>query len=153
MMCKWLKDEVCVNGDCPAVADFCPVVNHPGVCRYEEMNENKIECWQCQYIDKETFKKSVEERYCKPCKAAKKDYNGCRCRACWVDDMLDDVECFQPADVAPVVRCKDCMHYLIVDEFEGGKRYMCKVNHFSYINSDGDMHYCSYGERKEDKAE
>lgn len=57
------------------------------------------------------------------------------------------------ADVAPVVRCKDCMHYLIVDEFEGGKRYMCKVNHFSYINSDGDMHYCSYGERKEDKAE
>ena len=59
----------------------------------------------------------------------------------------------QTADVVPVVRCKDCMHYLIVDEFEGGKRYMCKVNHFSYINSDGDMHYCSYGERKEDKAE
>ena len=41
MMCKWLKDEVCVNSDCPAVADFCPVVNHPGVCRYEEMDENK----------------------------------------------------------------------------------------------------------------
>ena len=56
-------------------------------------------------------------------------------------------------DVAPVVRCKNCTHYKIVDEFEGGKRYMCKVNHFSYINSDGDMHYCSYGERKEDKAE
>lgn len=49
-MCKWLKDEVCVNSDCPAVADFCPVVNHPGVCRYEEMDENKIECWQCQYL-------------------------------------------------------------------------------------------------------
>ena len=59
----------------------------------------------------------------------------------------------QTEDVVPVVRCKDCMHYLIVDEFEGGKRYMCKVNHFSYINSDGDMHYCSYGERKEDKSE
>ena len=41
MMCKWLKDEVCVNSDCPAVADFCPVVNHPGVCRYEEMDDNK----------------------------------------------------------------------------------------------------------------
>ena len=38
-MCKWLKDEVCVNSDCPAVADFCPVVNHPGVCRYEELDE------------------------------------------------------------------------------------------------------------------
>lgn len=56
-----------------------------------------------EYLDKETFKKSVEERYCKPCKAEKKDYNGCRCRACWVDDMLDEVECFQSADVAPVV--------------------------------------------------
>ena len=54
-----------------------------------------------------------------------------------------------PADVAPVVRCKNCMHYKIVDEFEGGKMYMCKVNQFSYINSDGDMHYCSYGERKD----
>lgn len=50
MVCKWLQDEVCVNGDCPAVADFCPVVNHPGVCRYEEMDENKIECRQCQYL-------------------------------------------------------------------------------------------------------
>nr|DAH86779.1 MAG TPA: DNA-directed RNA polymerase [Caudoviricetes sp.] len=54
-------------------------------------------------IDKEAFKKSVEERYCKPCKAEKKDHNGCWCRACWVDDMLDEVECFQPADVALVV--------------------------------------------------
>ena len=56
-----------------------------------------------EYLDKEAFKKSVEERYCKPCKAEKKDHNGCWCRACWVDDMLDEVECFQTADVAPVV--------------------------------------------------
>ena len=56
-----------------------------------------------EYIDKEAFKKSVEERYCKPCKAEGKDHNGCWCRACWVDDMLDEVDCFQTADVAPVV--------------------------------------------------
>ena len=56
-----------------------------------------------EYIDREAFKKSVEERYCKPCKAEGKDHNGCWCRACWVDDMLDEVECFQPSDVAPVV--------------------------------------------------
>ena len=57
-----------------------------------------------EYIDREAFKKSVEERYCLPCKAEGKDYNGCRCRACWVDDMLDEVDCFQTAaDVAPVV--------------------------------------------------
>lgn len=56
-----------------------------------------------EYIDREAFKKSVEERYCNPCKAEKKDHNGCWCRACWVDDMLDEVDCFQTADVAPVV--------------------------------------------------
>lgn len=56
-----------------------------------------------EYIGREAFKKSVEERYCKPCKAEGKDHNGCWCRACWVDDMLDEVDCFQPSDVAPVV--------------------------------------------------
>lgn len=35
-----------------------------------------------EYIDREAFKKSVEERYCKPCKAEGKDHNGCWCRAC-----------------------------------------------------------------------
>ena len=69
------------------------------------------------------------------------------------EECLCAIEEAPTIDAVPVVRCKDCMHYLIVDEFEGGKRYMCKVNRFSYINSDGDMHYCSYGERKEDKAE
>ena len=57
-----------------------------------------------EYIDREVFKKSVEEHYCKPCKAEGKDHNGCWCRACCVDDMLDEIDCFQPAaDVAPVV--------------------------------------------------
>lgn len=56
-----------------------------------------------EYISREAFKKSAEERYCKLCKAEGKDHNGCWCRACWIDDMLDEVECCQPADVAPVV--------------------------------------------------
>ena len=56
-----------------------------------------------EYIDRDAFKENVEERYCLLCKAEGKDYNGCRCRACWVDDMLDEVDCFQPAaNVAPV---------------------------------------------------
>ena len=41
--CKWLSDddqEICCNGECPAAADFCPCVNHPGVCRYEEAKED-----------------------------------------------------------------------------------------------------------------
>ena len=88
-----------------------------------------------EYLDKEAFKKSVEERYCKPCKADGKDHNGCWCRACWVDDMLDEVECFQPSDVAPVVRCKDCKH-----------RY--SDSWCEYVDDD-DNFYCAMGERKE----
>lgn len=64
-----------------------------------------------EYIDRGTFKKSVEERYCKPCKAEGKDHNGCWCRACWVDDMIDEVDCFQPSDVAPVVHGRWVSHY------------------------------------------
>lgn len=93
-----------------------------------------------EYIDREAFKKSVEERYCKPCKAEGKDHNGCWCRACWVDDMLDEVDCFQPADVAPVVRCKDCKYH-----------YDCGVHFCDRLGmdcpDDSDF-FCSYGERK-----
>ena len=34
--CKYCQDEICVNADCPMRADFCPVPNIPGVCRFEE---------------------------------------------------------------------------------------------------------------------
>ena len=34
--CKYCKDEICVNADCPMRADYCPVPDDPGVCRYEE---------------------------------------------------------------------------------------------------------------------
>ena len=34
--CKYCVDEICVNADCPMVADYCPVPNNEGVCRYEE---------------------------------------------------------------------------------------------------------------------
>ena len=63
-----------------------------------------------EYIERETFLKEIEERYCLPCKEEGKDYDGCRCRSCWVDDMCGDVICAPAADVAPVVRCRDCKH-------------------------------------------
>ena len=34
--CKYCVDEICVNADCPMRADYCPVPNDEGVCRYEE---------------------------------------------------------------------------------------------------------------------
>lgn len=41
--CKWEMDEVCVNAECPVRADFCPVMNYPGVCRFEERVEENEE--------------------------------------------------------------------------------------------------------------
>ena len=52
-----------------------------------------------EYIERETFLKGLEERYCLPCKEEGKDYNGCKCRACWVDDMRGDVIDAPAADV------------------------------------------------------
>lgn len=49
--CKWCVDEICVNADCPMVADYCPVPNDEGVCRYEErMPEPKITCLNCKHL-------------------------------------------------------------------------------------------------------
>lgn len=35
--CRWCKDEFCVNDKCPMCADYCPTVQYPGVCKYEEL--------------------------------------------------------------------------------------------------------------------
>lgn len=56
-----------------------------------------------EYIERETFLKDIEERYCLPCKEVGKDHNGFMCRACWVDDMRGDVIDAPAADVSPVV--------------------------------------------------
>lgn len=39
--CKWMKDEICVNADCPMVADYCPVADVEGVCRFEKRESGK----------------------------------------------------------------------------------------------------------------
>ena len=99
-----------------------------------------------EYMDKEAFKKSVEERYCKPCKAAKKDYNGCRCRACWVDDMLDEVDCFKPADVATVVHGRWMPFH---SEAAGDIQYCSACE----IGFDAKMAYCPHCGAKMDGGE
>ena len=52
-----------------------------------------------EYIERETFLKDIEERYCLPCNEVGRDHNGCKCRACWVDDMRGDVIDAPTADV------------------------------------------------------
>lgn len=41
MDCKYCQDEICVNADCPMCADFCPVADVPGVCRFEDRGDTQ----------------------------------------------------------------------------------------------------------------
>ena len=64
------------------------------------------------YIEREAFIEQKREQYCKDCARRKGTRNGkyktlyeigeAPCRACETDDMLNDVEDFPAADVAPV---------------------------------------------------
>ena len=47
-----------------------------------------------------------------------------------------------------VVRCRECTHYKICDEWKNGKRMLCEIHHHSYLDHDGDNHFCSWGQRK-----
>ena len=40
--CKWMKDEICVNADCPLVADYCQVADVEGVCRFEDREDKTV---------------------------------------------------------------------------------------------------------------
>lgn len=39
MDCIYNKDEFCTNDQCPMCADYCPVPDNEGVCKYEERKE------------------------------------------------------------------------------------------------------------------
>ena len=56
------------------------------------------------FISREATIKRIKEVYCVGCNS----YHGVRCRACGTGDAIDIIDDFPAADVAPVVRCKDC---------------------------------------------
>lgn len=67
----------------------------------------------------------------------------------WLPEMSEEeFNSFPAAGVAPVVRCRECAHYKICDEWENGKRMLCEIHHHSYLDHDGDNHFCSWGQRK-----
>lgn len=91
-----------------------------------------------EFIEREAFLEDVEKRYCLPCQEGGKDRNGCMCRACWVDDMCGEVIGAPAADVAPVVRCKDCQNL----RQSGTGWYCCE-----YGGTITPQDYCSRAER------
>ena len=35
--CEWLeRDEFCTNDECPYCTEWCPVTEHPEICKYYE---------------------------------------------------------------------------------------------------------------------
>lgn len=39
MECRYNQDEFCTNDQCPMCADYCPVPDYEGVCKYEDREE------------------------------------------------------------------------------------------------------------------
>ena len=64
------------------------------------------------------------------------------------EDTMHCIDNMPSANVAEVVRCRECTHYKICDEWKNGKRMLCEIHHHSYLDHDGDNHFCSWGQRK-----
>ena len=74
-----------------------------------------------KYISVEAFTASMQERYCKNCDRRKGMKNGklktiyaigdAPCRSCGIDDMLDDIDAYPPADVVS----RDCFNRILAE--------------------------------------
>ena len=96
-----------------------------------------------EYIEREALMRRIKEIHCAECDS----YHGVRCRACWVDDTLDYIDSEPAADVATVVRCKDCKH-----SWEDIGGLTCSHGVCVDCVVLGDF-YCANGERKDGKHE
>lgn len=97
------------------------------------------------YISRKAFLADVEKRFCTPCKMQGSGMIGIRCRACWVDGLLGEVQDAPAVDAVPVVRCKDCKYYK-PDEFEYGCDF---AGGLPYVKADD---FCSFGQRRDQFA-
>jgi hypothetical protein len=96
----------------------------------------------------------VIERYCKDCERRKGIKNGklkfiydigdAPCRACVIDDMIDELENAPTVDAEPVVRCKDCKYYYVYN----GHNF-CDLD-IEMMRDLDPNYYCASAERKED---
>lgn len=91
-----------------------------------------------EYIEREAFLKDAETRYCLPCKGAGKDYNGLKCRACWVADMMGDVDDAPAADVAPVVHGR----WVEKEKYTFGIMYDCSLCENRILDNGHPWNYC-----------
>ena len=93
-----------------------------------------------KYIDREEFLEDAEERYCLQCRGAGKDYNGLKCRACWVDDMCGDIIDAPTIDAVPVSELEKLRDYLYEEDLIF-MRGLAELNKLI-------ANYCAEGKRK-----
>ena len=102
-----------------------------------------------RWIDADALTADIQERYCKPCKERKEDYNEVRCRVCWVDDAMDEIDGFADNSI-DIVRCSECVYCNVQNT-----KYLYAIceRHgieFKPFEDDTRTHGCSWGERKDD---
>ena len=73
-----------------------------------------------EYIEREALMRRIKEIHCAECDS----YHGVRCRACWVDDTLDYIDCEPAADVAPVRHGRWIEPQRL---YYGAKQYECSL--------------------------
>lgn len=81
------------------------------------------------YIDKDKLSEDIRLRYCKDCN----NHNEVKCRACWIDDMLGEIEDAPTADVAEVKH-----GYWI----KKGNEKKCSVCKFIYYSNNDEWNGC-----------
>lgn len=86
-------------------------------------------------IDADKRIAEIKKIYCDGCD----NYDGVRCRVCWVDDAICLIDDATTVDAVEVVRCKDCK-WVYRDPYSG-----CYYCHERQVQS---THFCSYAERK-----
>ena len=64
--------------------------------------------------------------------------------------FFDTIDRQKTKDAVPVVRCKDCRHFILTSDYLSQPYYDCAFqNGMGYIVSPDD--YCAWGERKDDR--
>lgn len=97
-----------------------------------------------EYIDCMKLIADMEKRYCEPCVANKKDYNGAGCRACWVNDAIGEVDDAPTIDAVCVVHGK-WVEYPRAHYFKGSNcKYTVPHRKANLFNGKREYNYCPH---------
>ena len=80
-------------------------------------------------IDADAYETDVRKRYCKHCDNGK----GLRCRVCWINDMLGEIENAHTIEAKPVVHA----HWK-----RKNNETKCSNCEFIYYSNHDDFNYC-----------